>query len=74
MSKARKENSSHKGETLLQYTPLQLQRAIWTYYQEETASSSSNQKRRGYKKIAKMYCVPPETLRHKLKKYAAAGT
>ena len=44
---SRKEKSSHKGKSLLQYSPLSLQQAIYTYQEEEV--TETGRKKRGYK-------------------------
>ena len=62
-----KSRSSHKGETLLKYSPSAIHQAMFAYFHQSVEG------KRGYKSIAKQYGVPPETLRRKIKKNANSG-
>lgn len=42
-----REKSSHKGETLLKYSPMALHQAVLTYTHE--TATSTGRRRRGYK-------------------------
>ena len=67
MPKNSKSRSSHKGESLLQYSPAAIHQAEFAYFHQ------SVEVKRGYKSIAKQYGVPAETLRRKIKRRANAG-